>query len=186
MVNPVDFGRSCAVAPGEAAAFDLCLSSALADQAVVGTAGEEQVVGVGRPAIAPFCGVMNFTLIARLMQSGWVQPCAPSSALSCWTGQGRQPRYRRTRRRPVEDPRAERQSMGSVDTVPDVEDVQRIAQTPHPQLLLYRLRSHVPDLPPDVRRAINVAWKSRQLPSATASRIGSSRWTSSSGSSCNP
>jgi hypothetical protein len=67
-----------------------------------------------------------------------------------------------------------------------VEDVQRIAQTPHPQLLLYRLRSHVPDLPPDVRRAINVAWKSRQLPSATASRIGSSRWTSSSGSSCNP
>ena len=74
MVNPVDFGWSCAVAPGEAAAFDLCSSSALADQAVVGTAGEEHVVGVGRPAFAPFCGVVNLTVIARLHAVGWVQP----------------------------------------------------------------------------------------------------------------
>ena len=35
MVNPVNVRWSCAVAPGEAAAFDLCSSSALADQAVV-------------------------------------------------------------------------------------------------------------------------------------------------------
>jgi hypothetical protein len=45
-----------------------------------------------------------------------------------------------------------------------VEDVERIAQTPNPALLLYRLRSHAPELPAaGVRRAINVAFKA--LPS---------------------
>ena len=62
VVNPVDFQRSCAVAPCEAAAFELCSSSALADQAVVGRAGEEQVDGIGGPSVAPFSGVMDLTV----------------------------------------------------------------------------------------------------------------------------
>jgi hypothetical protein len=70
MANPVGVRWSCAVVPGQAAAFDLCSSSALADQAVVGTAGEEQVVGVGGPSIAPFRGVVNLTVIAGLHAVG--------------------------------------------------------------------------------------------------------------------
>jgi hypothetical protein len=43
MMNPVDFRRSGAVASGKPAALDLRSSSALADQAVMGSTGEEQV-----------------------------------------------------------------------------------------------------------------------------------------------
>jgi hypothetical protein len=41
-----------------------------------------------------------------------------------------------------------------------VADVERIARTPHPELLLWRLRKH--DLPPDAMDAVNVAWQAHK------------------------
>jgi hypothetical protein len=55
-----------------------------------------------------------------------------------------------------------------------VADVERIAQTPHPALTLYRLRSHVPNLPPGVRRAIGVAWKA--LPGPEDDDVAPQSW----------
>jgi hypothetical protein len=55
-----------------------------------------------------------------------------------------------------------------------VADVERIAATQHPALPLYRLRSHVPDLASDVRRAINVAFKA--LPGPEDDDVAPQSW----------
>src|ERR1700736_4994293 len=66
MVDAVDPRRAGAVAPGEASAFRLCSPSALGDQAVVGSAREKEVVGVGWATVRPLPGMVHLAVVARL------------------------------------------------------------------------------------------------------------------------
>jgi hypothetical protein len=88
MVDAVDPRRAGAVAPGEASAFGLRSSSALADQAVVGSAREKEVVGVGRATVRPLPGMVHLAVVAGLRAvrvrattiagvNVWVMHCSP-------------------------------------------------------------------------------------------------------------
>ena len=67
MVCEVDFGWAGAVGPGESAGVgDFGLEEALAEQGVVGSAAEEQAVGVGAAALGPRRVVVDFGVIAGL------------------------------------------------------------------------------------------------------------------------
>src|SRR3984885_6473678 len=66
MVDAVDPRRAGAVAPRKASAFELCSSPALADQAVVRSAREKEVVGVGWATVRPLPGMVHLAVIAGL------------------------------------------------------------------------------------------------------------------------
>ena len=72
MVREVDLRRTGAVGPGEPSGVgDLGLQEALAEQGVVGSAAEEQAVGVGAAILGPGWVVVDFAVLAGL---GAVRP----------------------------------------------------------------------------------------------------------------
>ena len=72
VVGEFDFGWSGAVGPGESAGVgDFGLQKALAQQGVVGSAAEEQAVGVGIAALAPGGGPAALRSDSRRSFTAW-------------------------------------------------------------------------------------------------------------------
>jgi hypothetical protein len=85
VVGVVDFGWSYAVGPGQAAGVgDGGLLVALDDQAVIGRAGEEQLVGIGGAAGGPSAGCGGPRRGSRVLDSSGV--CSRRRGRDCIGG----------------------------------------------------------------------------------------------------